>query len=433
MSGYKKFNGLVKKTAAAFSMKMVAAVFGFLLNVVLARQLGATGTGVFYLVLSCISIAIMVGQFGLGQSLLRFVSVGSSQEDWVAVKGVLKLSHRICLIVSFFITIIIYFSAQLLATYVFHKEGLEGLIKLMALAIIPGALYVLNGYTLQGLNKIKSSIFINGVSTPMFGTAMMLVFIPFFGVKGAVLSFVLSAWFTVIVSYYLLRTFAPQLTGVKSDFAVSTLLQSNVPLFWVSLAQLTMVWSSSIMLGVWGTESDVGIFSIANKVAILISFILSCVNTVIAPKFAALYQAGNRKELQEVSVQATVLLCLISTPVLLVLMVYPALVLSIFGGKFIEGVGVLRILALGQFMYVVTGAVGFLLTMSGKETVMRSIMVFSAFLLVGMNFVLIPRFGAMGAAVATSISLVAQNLIIVVAVWRIIGVSPLPIVRRRLL
>lgn len=423
-----KAKDLITKTLAAFIMKMLAAVFGFLLNVVIARQLGVAGTGQFYLCLSCISIAIMVSQVGLGQSLLRFVAVSSSQGNWKEVKGVVRLSRRLCLVTSMLISVLLFCLAPLIANYVFHKDVLSPLIQWMSFAVTPSALFILNGYSLQALGKIKASVFVNGVSMPMFASSLMFILIPLYGVNGSIAAFVLASFVTFLFSYYLWFKFTPQLKTVSGVFKLPVLLQSNIPLFWVSLAQLTMVWSSSIMLGMWGSESDVGIFSVANKTAILVSFILSCVNTVIAPIFAELYHAGELEKLQQVVIKATFLVVLIAAPVAVILAVFPATIMSFFGMEFVSGASVLVILAIGQFVFVVTGAVGFLLTMSGHETAMRNIMIICSFILVLLNWLLIPRFGAFGAAVATSVTLVLQNLIISVVVWKTIGIVGIPLV-----
>jgi len=423
-------HGLVRKTAAAFSVKTIAVIMSFLLNVVLARLLGPEGTGLYYLSLSCISIAIVVSQFGLGQSILRFISVSSSDNDWQAVKGVLQRSQILSLFTAVLVTIIVFVAAPWLAWHVFHKDELSILIQWMSFAIVPGSLFVLNGYSLQGLSKIKASIFVNGVSMPMFGVVLMLALIPYFGTRGSVLAFVGASWCTLCVSGFLWRKYTPQLKTIRGHFNVSTLFKSNVPLFWVSLSQLTMVWSSNIILGIWGTELDVGLFSIANKTAILVSFILSCVNTVIAPQFAAIYHEGKLKELQNVAIRATVLVVAIAMPILVVMMTIPGFIMSLFGEQFVQGAPVLIVLALGQFFYVVTGAVGYLLTMSGHENVMRNIMVFCSIFLIGLNLLLIPRYGAVGAAAATSVTLVLQNVIIAIMVWKIIGIVAFPFVDR---
>ncbi len=105
---------------------------------------------------------------------------------------------------------------------------------------------------------------------------------------------------------------------------------------------------------------------------------------------------------------------------------FPKLIMSFFGNQFVEAAPVLVILTVGQFVYVVTGAVGYLLTMSGHEGVMRNIMIFCSVMLVCLNLLFIPRFGAYGAAIATSITLIVQNFIISFAVWKIIGIVAIP-------
>jgi O-antigen/teichoic acid export membrane protein len=421
-----KIQGIIGETVFAFVMKVLAACSGFLLNIVLARLLGAEGTGVYYLALSCISIAIMVSQFGLGQTLLRFIAVSSLQGDWVAIRGIIKISQRLCLSLAFLVSVSIFFSSSFLSAYFFHNSSLEVLIQWMVFAIVPGALFVLYGYSLQALRKINESIFITSVCMPLLSALLMCILIPEFGIKGSIWSYVIASWATLFFSFYLWRKFTPQLLGIEGFFKVSSLLKSNIPLFWVSLSQLTMVWSSSIMLGMWSTERDVGLFNIANKTALLVSFILSCVNTVIAPKFASIYHEGNFKELQDLVSRATALMVVIAAPIAIIMIIFPQYIMSLFGNQFIEGANILIILAIGQFVYVVTGAVGYLLTMSGHERMMKNIMILCSLLIVSMNYLLIPRFGAQGAAIATSITLIFQNVAIAFVIWKIMGIVAIP-------
>lgn len=180
------------------------------------------------------------------------------------------------------------------------------------------------------------------------------------------------------------------------------------------------------MLGMWSTERDVGLFNIANKTALLVSFILSCVNTVIAPKFASIYHEGNFKELQDLVSRATALMVVIAAPIAIIMIIFPQYIMSLFGNQFIEGANILIILAIGQFVYVVTGAVGYLLTMSGHERMMKNIMILCSLLIVSMNYLLIPRFGAQGAAIATSITLIFQNVAIAFVIWKIMGIVAIP-------
>jgi len=89
----------------------------------------------------------------------------------------------------------------------------------------------------------------------------------------------------------------------------------------------------------------------------------------------------------------------------------------------------LSIIAAGQFVNVVTGSVGYLLMMCGYERLMKNTTAMSAIVNILANVPLCPRFGVNGAAVASAITLIAQNLIDAIFVWRRPGIWTMPILR----
>jgi O-antigen/teichoic acid export membrane protein len=94
---------------------------------------------------------------------------------------------------------------------------------------------------------------------------------------------------------------------------------------------------------------------------------------------------------------------------------------------------VLSILAIGQFVNVITGSVGYLLTMCGYERLQRNNFAVCAVLSVLLNVLLVPRMGAIGAAIATAATLAVQMLIAAAIVWRKLGVITVPLLDGRLL
>ena len=160
----------------------------------------------------------------------------------------------------------------------------------------------------------------------------------------------------------------------------------------------------------------------ANRTAILISFTLLAVNSIAAPKFAALYKQGDTKALQKTVQQSAKLMTLSTGPILLLFLSIPNLIMEFFGPEFIEGTTALRILAIGQFVNVATGSVGYLLMMTGNERLLRNSLLAATLLYVTLNIILMPSFGLLGAAIATAISLVFQNLISAIFVWRRLGI-----------
>ncbi|MEA3643989.1 MAG: polysaccharide biosynthesis C-terminal domain-containing protein [Lamprobacter sp.] len=81
----------------------------------------------------------------------------------------------------------------------------------------------------------------------------------------------------------------------------------------------------------------------------------------------------------------------------------------------------LRILALEQLVNVATGSVGYLLSMTGHERLLRNNVLAAAVVALDGALVLIPAFGLIGTAVATATGIAIQNLLCVWQVRRVLG------------
>jgi O-antigen/teichoic acid export membrane protein len=115
-----------------------------------------------------------------------------------------------------------------------------------------------------------------------------------------------------------------------------------------------------------------------------------------------------------------------------VLMLFPALIFAFWGGSIIElvygeeyksGYVALVILLAGQVVNAGSGPVALLLNMTGYERyTLRGVGV-STILNVVLNVILIPKYGIAGAAVASALTLVGWNLILVYFVARELGIN----------
>ena len=113
-----------------------------------------------------------------------------------------------------------------------------------------------------------------------------------------------------------------------------------------------------------------------------------------------------------------------AVPAAAVLTLAGGLVLGwVFGDEFSSAHLPLAVLAFGQLINAGLGAVGFLLTMTGHERETARVLWQTTALNVAMNLVLIPLYGALGAAVASTASLAIWNLVLARLVWRHLGLN----------
>jgi O-antigen/teichoic acid export membrane protein len=140
-----------------------------------------------------------------------------------------------------------------------------------------------------------------------------------------------------------------------------------------------------------------------------------------------MYNQGKINQLKNYARHATFLMTLVALPVTLIIFIFPDTIMAVFGKDFIEAVWPLRILAIGQFINVITGSVGSLLVMSGHEKDMRNIRIVNGVLSIALALILTPWLGMIGSALSSAISLASFNLMAVGQVKKRLGFNTMSI------
>jgi O-antigen/teichoic acid export membrane protein len=422
---------VVRGASVALFVKAAGTITVFGFNLLLARMLGPEGAGTFFLALTVTTIATVVGRFGLDNTLLRFIAGNAAVGDWKSVKGVYVKGMFLALGISAVSALTMFLLVPWLADAVFRKPELTHPMRWMSLAVIPLSLQILHAEALKALKHIFSSALLDLHGVALGSTALLLALTltPVWGSTGAVWAYDFAAGFSATAGLVLWRLATPQLENVRGEFRLSVLLQTSLPLFWVSSLGLAMNWTASIALGIWSTSADVGIFNVASRTAVLTSSLLLAVNSISAPKFAALYRQGDTQALGDLARNSVKLTILASLPIFLTFILFPHWIMGLFGPAFAQNSAVLVILAIGQIVNTCSGPVSILLTMSGEERLVMTIAAFVAILNILLNLALVPSYGIIGAGFATAISLSAQNLIAAYLVYRHLGICTIPIGR----
>src|SRR5438270_1153635 len=156
----------------------------------------------------------------------------------------------------------------------------------------------------------------------------------------------------------------------------------------------------------------------------LAAFVMTPVNAAFAPRFADLYQRHRTESLHHTYVAATSSIRRLSLPALVLCVVMPKELLSLFGHRFEVGATVIVVLALGKLVDSATGPCGLMLNMSGRPglSLFDNVLVLVAN--VALNIWLIPQYGIEGSAVAWAISLALVNVLRVVQVKKVLGMFP---------
>jgi O-antigen/teichoic acid export membrane protein len=417
---------LVRGASIAGVLKALAAILAFGLSVVLGRALGAEATGVYFLALTTATVAATVGRAGLDSTVVRFIAGHASAGRWADVRSVYRCSLSITLICSCLAAATLYLLAEPLADVVFLDPEIATPIRLMAVSVVPLSLGVLVSRALLALSRIRDSLLVYSILPSGVALAATWVLAILWDVNGAIVAYVVAVAVAFVYGWMAWRRAiaerAPANDSPQSEKPTRELLRSGTPLLIGALLQLVMLMSGTLMLGIWSDNVAVSQFALASRTAMLITFVLVAVNTVAQPKFAELYARGHMDSLAVTAYKATLLMTACATPVVLVFLVAPELVMSAFGADFAGSGTALQILSIGQFVNVATGSVGILLVMSGQEREYRNVQIVAACVVLALNVALIPGWGAVGAAIATAAALIVQNLLFGYFVWVKLGI-----------
>lgn len=425
---------LLRGGIGSLAIKGASAVLAFALAVVLARTLGPEGYGVYSFVLAILMLTAIPAQVGVPQLIIRETAKAQSDQNYGLMQGLWHWGN---------VSVALFSLAALLlvgGVLLFISNGGDGartgtftvgiaLIPLIALANVRGA-------CLRGIRKVVLGQLPENIIRPALLLLLVNVWVAFpVSEKGVTAQqimglYVAAAAFAFLIGAWLLRRSRPAELSTKREkiYESNAWRKAVIPLALISGLQLINSYADLIVLGIFRSNEEVGIYRAVCQVAMLVIFGLQAMNQVVQPHFARFYHRGEHKLLQRlVTMSARAILAMALPPVALFVVFGEDLLALFFGDAFRAGAFALALLAIGQLFNAALGSVGMLLNMTGHERDTMRGLVFSAFVNVLLNFALIPYFGMGGAAFSTVASLVIWNLVLRKMVFKRMGIETLAI------
>ncbi|WP_245735316.1 flippase [Thermodesulforhabdus norvegica] len=420
---------LARDTVGVMVLKAISMGLGFLISVVLARMLGAAGYGVYAYVWSVVTFLSIPATFGLPQLLVRNIAAYQVKERWGHIRGLLHFADQTVLVASLTLTALLGLGMWFLSDRIDVQTKDTFLIALPLLVLM--ALLQIRQMSLQGLSRVVQgqmlALFVRPTLFILLIASAYLLFAeritPSLAMGMQVVAFAIA----FLTGALLLKKHLPKPVEESSPaFEIRPWVKSALPLLGIGVLGVVTHHTDILMLGgIKGAEA-VGIYKVGFQLALLISFGLLSVGTVISPTISALYTTEDRRDrLQRVITRAVYLSVFSGLPLALIFLIAGKQVLVIiFGQEFALGAATLAILSLGQLFSVIVGPTDIILIMTGYENYVTKGLSITAGTNVILNALFIPLWGIKGAAIATTISIVLLNTLLAVWVYRKTGINP---------
>lgn len=188
--------------------------------------------------------------------------------------------------------------------------------------------------------------------------------------------------------------------------------------------QVIILWLDILLVGALASSYAAGVYSAVSKLAIIGTFTLEGNRLAIGPRLSALLARREYGRAAELYQSSTRWLMLASWPLYTVFAIFPVTVLSIFGPRYTVGASALTVLSLAMLVNLGTGNVTVVLLMGGRST-WSAINAGAALAVnIGLNLLLVPRIGILGAAIAWAASIVVDNVTAMVEIRWVMGLDP---------
>ena len=415
---------IAKESAISFSGMGTGQVLRYLFTTLLARWAGVELLGIYSISNAVTRIMEVIGKLGLDQGILRKVSREDKEEDkQIAIRSALK-TGLVSGMVFMLLQIVI---AGWISKHIFHQTSLLTMVITIHALSLP--LYILihiSASSTQAYKLLKHKIFVNEIQNPLILLVAMVVFYFSFSAESAImLPVVISSAFGLItISISLRKVTGVRLISIMAGKFNKKLLYYSLPIMFISILGAVLHWTDVFMLGYFTDTYTVGLYHPAARTAGIIRMILMSFAGIYAPIIAEMFAKKLQIEMEHVFKLVTRWITTFSLPFAILLLIYPKKVMLIFGDDFISGHSILMILVTATFIQAIFGIGGTTLNMTGFPKINLINTLIACGLNIGLNIILIPKMGGVGAALATLITLSFIALIRGFQNWKLLQLIP---------
>ena len=399
-----------KESTITFTGLMYGNINRYLYTALLARWVGAEFLGIYSLANSIMLISEVLGKMGLETGIMRFVSRLNPESDSAKIQKVIASALKMTAVFSLVIMVGLIISSGYIVTQILNEPPLlTSVLIVFAIAIPFNALTLISAFATQGFKRLKYKTLVTQFLNPTLLLASMVICFWFVSTRSSIM---VPMLITGIIGFFVMIALLKRVSGVSNDQIIkakfdSSLLKFSYPLMFVTILQTFMHWMDILMLGYFTDATTVGLYHPAARTAGLLQALLLSFLSIYAPMMAQFHSEGDRNKMGETYKLVSRWLLMCAIPISAVFIIFPGKVLLLFGPEYLPSAKILVILTWATFIQAIFGAAGPTLSMSG-HTILVLWNTIGAFLLnFGLNIFLIPKYGIIGAAIATLISLTA--------------------------
>ena len=404
-----------------FSGSTFALILSFITSPVMAYYIGASGLGLWTMLFAITSL-LGVTNLGIPGATIKYVA--EFKDDKNRLYQAVSTSFVISIILGIVTAVALFITADII-TGIFNMPSLTPLLKLFLLTIPFSYMVESIIATLNGLREMKLVSFLNVTSKSLNFGLVLIPIILGYGIKGAVIGIIIATIIYAFIALFFFSNFIFHLTFSKFRETAKKLLHFGIQTVISGIVSIMLYRIDVLMIGYFMTSTEVGIYSVAIGIARMIWIIPQSINTVSYPTFSYYWGKGEHDEVNKLFDRGLKYSACMLAPIGLGLAIFGKdAILLLYGTKFLPAVLPLQILLIGAVVRGVIMSIGTIWLSAGRPDMGYKLPLIGVGPNILLNYVLIPAYGIVGAAMATMLSFLLNASVSLLLINRILRLKP---------
>ena len=430
MSETDSLKKIVKGSSIVFIGIFISKFLAYVYRLLIAR-VGPEQYGLFSIALGLTGILVTISVLGLNLGLMRYIPFFKGKEDNEKILLTIRESLKLTAAISLFFSILVFFLSEKISIGLFNNHELIPILKIMSLSIFFGTLTFMLYDLMIAFQKAKYHVLIKNFFENAIKIVLtfILIYIIGIGALGAAYGYLFSLIISLFVAIYMVNKYVFRFITIKKIYGGikirKELVSYSMPLMFSDLSISIIVWTDTLILGHFRSATEVGIYNAALPTAHLMYLIPYALMMLFLPVLTESYSKGEKEVLNSIYLRVTKWIFFTNLMLVSFFVLFSRIIMkNLFGQEYISGNIVLIILSLGLFLgYLIEPTERMFMIFKKTKTIFLitiSVLVSS----LSLNFMLIPIYGMIGAAIAAAITQILIFLLYAVSGYIITKINP---------
>jgi len=403
-----------------FILRVLGVIFLFGITLYLTNFYPAEVVGAYEFTRSSLFLIGGVTLLGTDQSILFFSGRFSKPEQAGTLFQVYLKMLALLLGVSILLLGIILAIPKEYYNLFFNDQRSGTLLIKMGFCLFFYAVTLFNTEFFRAFDLHEKSELYRGILKQLpFGFGLLILFIfnkHDYVVEVFLLSFLFCALLSGLEVYLKYKRLNP-IVSRQTSIRFKTVLKATIPIAISAFGFYLLISIDVFFLKRYTNFETLAYYGTSIKIIFLISTLINVMGSYLSVRIADLF-VTDQVALQAVLRKGVRVIVGLALLLSVILFVFAAEILGVFGAAYQEAVPALRILIAGHFMSTLFGVTQVYLNMTKKQVVLQYILIIAVVINAILNAILVPKYGMLGAAVASAFSVIFWNGCAVVWVYK---------------